>query len=258
MDGGRLRAVSRVRDRSVSGVLRAVVPYPQGAARRLLDDALPPPPEHLAQFLPARSPGRLGGLPHLRAVGQRGAAMTIRLITPAPAHSRKGNRVTALRWAPILRELGHRVTIEQTYEGGRCDLMVALHARRSYASIDRFHRDCPDRPLIVALTGTDLYQDIRTSRRAQRSLDLATRLVLLQPCGIEELPPALQGKARVIYQSAVGPRQQARPASGTFEVCVLGHLRPVKDPFRTAMAVRRLPATSRIRVLHVGAALSDE
>jgi putative glycosyltransferase (TIGR04348 family) len=184
--------------------------------------------------------------------------MTIRLITPAPAHSRKGNRVTALRWARILRELGHRVVIEQTYEGGRCDLMVALHARRSYASVDRFHRDCPDRPLIVALTGTDLYQDIRTSRRAQRSLDLATRLVLLQPRGIEELPPALHDKARVIYQSAVGPRQRARPARENFEVCVVGHLRPVKDPFRTALAVRRLPATSRIRVLHVGAALSDE
>ena len=42
-----------------------------------------------------------------------------------------------------------------------------------------------------------------------------------------------------------------------FEVCVLGHLRPVKDPFRTALAVRLLPADSRIRVLHAGAALSD-
>jgi glycosyltransferase involved in cell wall biosynthesis len=37
---------------------------------------------------------------------------------------------------------------------------------------------------------------------------------------------------------------------------VLGHLRPVKDPFRTAEAARLLPASSRIRVLHAGAALS--
>ncbi len=41
-------------------------------------------------------------------------------------------------------------------------------------------------------------------------------------------------------------------------MCVLGHLRPVKDPFRTALAARLLPASSRVRVLHLGAALSEE
>ena len=39
---------------------------------------------------------------------------------------------------------------------------------------------------------------------------------------------------------------------------VVGHLRPVKDPFRTALAVRRLPPESRIRVLHLGAAMDEE
>ncbi|MFQ5693335.1 MAG: glycosyltransferase, partial [Nitrospinota bacterium] len=34
-------------------------------------------------------------------------------------------------------------------------------------------------------------------------------------------------------------------------------LRPVKDPFRAAMAARRLPESSRVRVLHVGRALSE-
>jgi glycosyltransferase involved in cell wall biosynthesis len=41
-----------------------------------------------------------------------------------------------------------------------------------------------------------------------------------------------------------------------FEVCVLGHLRAVKDPFRTAIASRRLPDSSRVRVTHVGTALT--
>jgi glycosyltransferase involved in cell wall biosynthesis len=35
-------------------------------------------------------------------------------------------------------------------------------------------------------------------------------------------------------------------------------MRDVKDPFRTALASRLLPATSRIRVLHVGQALSHD
>jgi hypothetical protein len=41
-------------------------------------------------------------------------------------------------------------------------------------------------------------------------------------------------------------------------VCVIGHLRPVKDPFRTALAARLLPASSRIRILQVGGGMNEE
>jgi putative glycosyltransferase (TIGR04348 family) len=180
------------------------------------------------------------------------------LVTPAPAHSRKGNRVTALRWARLLRELGHRVTVAQRYDGQRCDLLVALHAGRSAAAVARFRADHPDRPLVVALTGTDLYGDIHTSADARRSLELASRLVVLQPLGVEQLPEHLRRKARVIYQSVPPPTFRARRRADRFEVCVLGHLRPVKDPFRTAQAARLLQPSSRVRVLHLGAALSTD
>src|SRR5262249_56478652 len=40
--------------------------------------------------------------------------------------------------------------------------------------------------------------------------------------------------------------------------CVMGHLRPVKDPMRTARAARLLSPTSRVSVVHIGGALSDE
>jgi glycosyltransferase involved in cell wall biosynthesis len=49
-------------------------------------------------------------------------------------------------------------------------------------------------------------------------------------------------------------RAQPRPTS-YFRVVVVGHLRPEKDPLRTARAARLLPAASRIRVVQVGAAL---
>ena len=184
--------------------------------------------------------------------------MKICLITPAPTYSRKGNRVTALRWARILRELGHRVVIAEEYQGERCDVLVALHARRSHASIVRFHHEHPKLPLILALTGTDLYGDIHTDTSAQASLEMADRFILLQPAGIEELSEHLRDKAWVIYQSVTAPPGKYAPKKGVFEVCVLGHLRPVKDPFRTAIAARQLPPSSRIQVVHVGGALTDD
>jgi putative glycosyltransferase (TIGR04348 family) len=193
--------------------------------------------------------------------------MKIGLITPAPPRSRYGNRVTALRWARILKDLGHRVTVSQVYEGGDCDLLITLHARRSYPSISRFHRLHPDKPLIVALTGTDLYRDLNRSKRARESLEIATRIIVLQPKALDDLPLHLHDKTRVIYQSVRtvqpipcnrNPHPAKLAANRDFTVCVIGHLRPVKDPFRTALAVRLLPPSSKIRVLHIGGAMNDE
>ncbi|MCI0459221.1 MAG: TIGR04348 family glycosyltransferase [Gemmataceae bacterium] len=181
--------------------------------------------------------------------------MKVYMACPAPPHSRKGNRVTAVRWAHLLKSLGHRVTIAQQYEETPCDVLVALHARRSFEAIQSYRRLYPDGPLIVALTGTDLYRDIRTHRQAQRSLELADRLVVLQPRGRDELPLALRGKVRVLYQSARPTRSQPATNSRVFEVCVLGHLRSEKDPFRTAWALRRIPRDVPIRVTHAGQAL---
>ena len=125
----------------------------------------------------------------------------IQIVCPAPPHSRQGNRITALRWAGILRGFGHRVRISSTDEAVEADLLVALHARRSAAAVRRFRRRHPRRPLVVALTGTDLYRDLRTSAAARRSLDWADRLILLQPAGARALPATVRRKARVIYQS---------------------------------------------------------
>jgi putative glycosyltransferase (TIGR04348 family) len=181
--------------------------------------------------------------------------MRILIVTPAAPGARTGNRMTATRWARILRGLGHRVTVAEQYAGQGCDLLVALHARRSFPSIARYRRRHPRALLVVALTGTDLYADLRSSARARRALDMATRLVALQPLAVASLPRRARGKARVIIQSAVAPRRRPSSREGAFDVCILGHLRAVKDPFRTAEAARLLPASSRVRVRHVGAAI---
>jgi glycosyltransferase involved in cell wall biosynthesis len=203
--------------------------------------------------------------------------MKIGIVTPAPPGSRYGNRVTALRYASILRGLGHSVRIKQAYEGESWDLLIALHARRSHASINRFHGEHPNLPIVVVLTGTDLYRDLGSNRFAQRSVELATRIVVLQPKALERLSPHLRTKTRVIFQSVAPPssgpvdervrpeisevlaiehRVLVSPSRRTFDVCVVGHLRPVKDPFRAALASRLLPASSCIRVIQVGSAMA--
>jgi putative glycosyltransferase (TIGR04348 family) len=180
----------------------------------------------------------------------------IQLVTPAPLRLNNGNKITAIRWAEVFRRLGHRVRVTQSYDGRPCDVIITLHARRSHESIQRFHDLHPELPLIVVLTGTDLYRDIHHDPKAKQSLELATRLVALQRMAYRELPKRFHVKTRVIYQSAPvyvvkPPRHNPAP----FKVCVIGHLRGEKDPLRTARAVRRLPRDSDIQVTHVGQAL---
>ena len=47
--------------------------------------------------------------------------MKIALITPAGARSRSGNRHTAMRWAAMLRSLGHRVQVSIRWGGRAAD-----------------------------------------------------------------------------------------------------------------------------------------
>jgi putative glycosyltransferase (TIGR04348 family) len=132
--------------------------------------------------------------------------------------------------------------------------LVALHARRSAPSIDAWARHWPKRPLIVVLTGTDLYRDIRTDTDAQRSLHQATHLVALQEHGPSELPAALRDKCVVIFQSAA-PLQPAAKSSRQLLVVMAGHLRAEKDPLTYLRAVRRLQPRDGLRFEHIGRAL---
>lgn len=192
--------------------------------------------------------------PRRRNVSQVECTMRILIVTPAGA--RGGNRITAERWARLLRDTGQRVQIAHEYQNQPCDVLVALHARKSAVSIRRFHRTHPGKPLIVALTGTDLYGDLGRSPAALRSLELATRIVVLQPDAVSHVPRSARRKVRVIVQSAAAPSRPGSPRPRVFDVCVIGHLRPVKDPFRAALAARLLPVESRIVVTQVGDALT--
>ena len=177
--------------------------------------------------------------------------MRIALVTPAGPGTRNGNRHTALRWAALLEAAGHQVTVEVKWSKDPADLMLALHARRSHGSIVGFPKS---KPLVLALTGTDVYRDIHESAEARQSLELADRLIVLQPKAAEELHARLRRKVGVVVQSA-STRLRHRPVKGKFRVCVIGHLRAEKDPLRMLRALRFLSAEMPVEVVHLGAAL---
>ena len=179
--------------------------------------------------------------------------MKISLITPAGKHSRNGNRTTAVRWARLLRQAGHRVRIATDYQGEAADAMIALHARHSAAAVRRYREQMRQGPLVVGLGGTDVNTYLKTERALTLgSMEMADALICLHDLIGPELPAAMRGKLHVVRQSAPPLAQPRQPSKRHFDVCVIGHLRAEKDPFRTALAARRLPAASRLRVHHLG------
>lgn len=183
--------------------------------------------------------------------------MKIDIAAPHEPQVQTGNRTTSHRWVAILAELGHDVRLIDERSRDSADLLIALHAVKSRERIEAFAARAPSNPIVIALSGTDIYGSLRDDEDAMRSLHRARRIVALQPLAKKELPPPLRDRVRVIYQSVQLPDMKPATAkSDTFDVCVIGNLREVKDPFLAARAAALLPSTSRVRITHIGAALS--
>jgi putative glycosyltransferase (TIGR04348 family) len=188
---------------------------------------------------------------------QRGGIV---LVTPALADANNGNWQTARRWAAMLRQMapGAPLALLPRWEPGTghdgAALLLALHARRSAASVQAWKAAHPDRPLVLALTGTDLYRDIDTDAAAQRSLALADRLIVLNALGPQRLPAPLRARCHVVLQSCPAHRPLPRPA-GHLRALVVGHLRPEKDPLTALRAAARLAQRPDIRLDLAGGVL---
>jgi putative glycosyltransferase (TIGR04348 family) len=180
------------------------------------------------------------------------------IVTPALADANNGNWQTARRWARMLSP-AYRVTLTkewppQPVAHSDAVLMIALHARRSAASVVAWQASRPKRPLVVVLTGTDLYRDIEHDAAAQRSLALADRLLVLNRLGRESLPVEHRGKAEVVLQSCRERQALAKPTRH-LRVLMVGHLREEKDPQTYLRAAARLRERQDIHFEHVGAPL---
>lgn len=146
--------------------------------------------------------------------------MKLLLHVPLPRGSTRGNWITALRWTQILTDLGHTVcTVDPSeYDAmidSSYDALIALHARRSAEQIVRFRTTVPQGKIILALTGTDLHVDLNGDspcfRSVTESMNVADRIVLLEPEGLKQLVADLHSKCVVIYQSSTLPSLQRPP-----------------------------------------------
>jgi putative glycosyltransferase (TIGR04348 family) len=177
---------------------------------------------------------------------------SILIVTPYAAAANNGNVRTAERWADLVSSR-YRVIVRTPADGlDDADLIVALHARRSHPALLEWRRREGDKPVVVALTGTDLYHDIPVhDPAALESLQLADRLIVLQERGVAALPEAFRAKASAVYQSApVLPPYRKSPRR--LRVLFVGHLREEKDPFTFVRAAAALRDRHTIDFLLVG------
>lgn len=137
--------------------------------------------------------------------------------------------------------------------------MVAIHAWRSADAIERFKAQYPTCPVVLQLSGTDIYEYLESDPGPTlRSMELSDRLIGLNDLARKVVPKRLRKRLRIIFQSATPPTQRRRPSTRAMTIAVIGHLRDVKDPLRAAEAARLLPVESRMRIEQVGRAYTPQ
>jgi putative glycosyltransferase (TIGR04348 family) len=195
--------------------------------------------------------------PAKRRTAKRLARVVI--VTPYLADANNGNWRTAERWRAMLAPSFEAIVQNDWHDSqdDACDLLIALHARRTHATVARYREAHPHAPLIVTLTGTDLYKDLAAKPPDADALDsihLANALIVLQEDAIRHVPKTARNNAHVIYQSCP-PLPAATRARGRLQCVVVGHLRDEKSPQTIFAAVRLLAHERSIFIDHIGAGL---
>ncbi|MDP1743137.1 MAG: selenoneine biosynthesis selenosugar synthase SenB [Polaromonas sp.] len=181
------------------------------------------------------------------------------IVSPALADANNGNWQTARRWQQMLAPHAVRIVREwpDAAASAQDQVLLALHARRSAASIAAWSAAHGPAGLGVVLTGTDLYRDIHNNDAARQSLALAQRLVVLQDLGPEALPAPLRPKVRVIFQSTTA-RQTLVKSPRFLRALMVGHLRDEKSPQTLFEAARLLAGEPTLLIDHIGEGLDPE
>jgi putative glycosyltransferase (TIGR04348 family) len=180
------------------------------------------------------------------------AKPSVVIVSPALANANNGNWRTAKRYRQLLKA-HFQVRLVSEWNGTKSDdVLIALHARRSFRSIASWHAVHGAKGLVVVLTGTDLYRDIQHDSQAQQSLEFANRLVVLQSMGLDELSARFKAKTSVLLQSTI-PRVTLPKTRRCIRVVMVGHLRGEKSPRTLFEAAALLAEQLDIHIQHIGA-----
>ena len=181
--------------------------------------------------------------------------LRITIVTPAVRGSHSGNRTTAVRWAGLLRQLGHHVTIATKWQNAPSDVLITVHAVKSAEAVLAANADQPGIRIITLLAGTDIYPTFAPGKETRAALSRADALLVLQPRAMDLLPAELREKSRTIVQSATAT---ANPKQEAFTATVIAHLRPVKQPHIAVEAMELLPKNLAMRLIVAGSRLDGD
>lgn len=177
---------------------------------------------------------------------------SILLVCPATATADDAHAHVATRWWRMLRNHS-RIALAERWDGTPVDVVIAVDARRSAASVQALRHALPAVPVLLALTGTDLHRDLLFDAGAQHALQAADRVVVLHDAALAHLSPAVRAKTRVVWPSARPLRGLAAPKA-RLRALQCGALCEEHDPLVFMRAARRLADRGDISFLQIGAA----
>jgi glycosyltransferase involved in cell wall biosynthesis len=184
--------------------------------------------------------------------------MNVCVASPYPLTDLKGNSVTTHRIVEILQEHGINARGCHGFDGQPADILISLHAVKGARAVADFRDAYPEGKVVILITGTDIYQFLpEGSREGDRALKAADAIVVVFDRAVQSLDVRWRKKAFVVPSSLSPVHVVAQPVCPPFAISVVGHLRPVKQPFLTIEAVARHPGWKGVEVWQIGEALDD-
>ena len=184
--------------------------------------------------------------------------MTVCVASPYPLTELKGNAVTTHRIVEILREKGIPARGSHGFGDEPANVLISLHAVKGAKAVADYRASCPGGKVIVLITGTDIYQDLPNgSPEGDAALESADAVVVVFERAVQSLDARWREKAFVVPSSLDPLNVVANPVCPPFVISVVGHLRPVKQPFLTIEAVARHPEWRDVEVWQIGESLDE-
>lgn len=168
--------------------------------------------------------------------------MRVLIVTPYPLSGSNGNTITAKRLETILDIPPIRAEALHTHTPPPADILINLHATKTFPAAKHFKATNPNAKLITLITGTDLNQHLPAKHpHIAPALELADVIVVPHHHALPELPTSVHAKTKVIPASIVIPELPSLPPLPSPTIILPSHLREVKNPFLLNRALAVIP-----------------